>query len=130
TAGATGLRRSLDACSGSSPGETLPGVGSSDQWASRRQRVGRSPGGSFWVRPLRAEELPGLTQDRNLGLELSNPLASSTQLDRFNRRLSRNLTAVDAILLQPVVQAAGADAELVRGLLHLLARTHQRHRAS
>ena len=54
---------------------------------------------------------------------------SSPQLDGLDSRLPGQLTAVDAVLLHPVVQAPGADAELVRGLFHLLARPDQRDRA-
>src|SRR3954468_16985287 len=109
-------------CSGSSPVGTPRGSGSSGRQELRCRRVGRSPGGSFWVRLVRLEELGCLPADGQLALKLTNPLACGAELGRVRCAVAGDFAAVDAVLLEPPMQTAGADAQFIGGLLDLLAR--------
>ena len=71
---------------------------------------------------IRAEELPGLPDDREFSFKLTDLPVGGAQFDRFDGGPPRDLSTVDQVLFEPSVQTPGTDAELIGGLFHLLAR--------
>ena len=67
-----------------------------------------------------------MAQDRDLLLELPDPLASGLQLCVLRRRDPGPLATVDAVLTDPVVDTGGAQAEFVSDLSLWLAGAHKR----
>ena len=57
-------------------------------------------------------------KDLDLGLELSDPPIRLAQLPRLSRRCSSELTAIDPVLLDPVVESALGDVEIGSSLRH------------
>ena len=79
---------------------------------------------------IRAEELPGLPDDRKFSFKLTDLPVGGAQFDRLDGGPPWDLSTVDQVLFKPSVQTIGTDAELIGGLFHLLARPDQRDRAS
>lgn len=63
------------------------------------------------------QELRRLPDDGELGLEFADPTPGGTEFDGLAGADAGALAAVDLVVTNPAVQAPGADAQLVGGLL-------------
>lgn len=78
-------------------------------------------GKSLWAGSVLAEELRGLSDDEQLGLEFADATPRCPQLRGLGRADPGDLAAVDASLLDPLRQRDRMDAQLCDGPLLFLA---------
>jgi hypothetical protein len=78
------------------------------------------------VRLVLPEQPRRRLHDREFLLEITDALASCTQLNALGRRATGKVAPVDTVLTDPVAQTAGADTEVICDIDNAATRPHQR----
>ncbi len=81
------------------------------------------------MRLVLSQGLRRLSDDRQFGFELPDSLAGSAQFCRLGGGIAGDLPTIDAVLLEPCVQASHTDAQFVSGLFDLFTGSNQRNSA-